>query len=147
MRIMWGIGLTDWAKDHMTATRTKELQNFYGIKYAELWDEERLKELWVKEKEIEEIIEIRWKELAYKDTVGYELWEGVIDSPRFKKLQEFYWITIEDTQDEKHLIAKWLAEDDIEFILWKRIKSKKKTNGSTKQWAKRTVKNTTTATK
>jgi hypothetical protein len=57
----------------MTATRTKELQRFYGIKYPELWDEDRLVELGLNEEEIEEVIKIRGKELAYIDTVGFEL--------------------------------------------------------------------------
>lgn len=81
--------LTDASKDLYTGSRTKDLQNFYGIKYDELWDEDRLKELGVTSAEIKEIQNIRGKELAYKDTVGFELGEGVIESEKFKALQEF----------------------------------------------------------
>ena len=122
--------LTDASKDLYTNTRTKELQDFYGIKYEELWDEDRLEELWVTPDEIKEIVEIRGKELAYKDTVGFELWEWVMESERFKKIKEHYGVTIEDTQDAKKLEAKWVPQADIEFITGKRIKSKKKSNAS-----------------
>jgi len=110
----------------MTPTRTKELQHFYWIKYDELWDEDRLKELWVKEAEIDEIIKIRGKELAYKDTVWFELWEWVLESARFKELQNFYGITLDDTQKEEYLKEKWVKEEDIAFIMGKKIKAKKK---------------------
>ena len=116
----------------MTATRTKELQRFYGIKYEEMWDEDRLVELGVTEDELKEIVSIRGKELAYKDTVGFELGEGVIESEKFKGLQEHYGITLEDTQEESKLKAKGISPEDIAYITGKRIASKKKTNGSTK---------------
>lgn len=130
----------------MTHTRTKQLQDFYGIKYDELWDEERLKTLWVKDAEIEEIKEIRGKEYAYKDTVGYEVGKWVLESERFKKIQEFYWITIEDIKSEETLAKKWVKADDIAFIKWKtlKLKAKKDEWGTTKWGTKSTTKSSKT---
>lgn len=135
----------DWAKDLMTPTRTKDLQRFYGIKYEELWDEDRLVALGVTDDEIKEIASVRGKELAYKDTVGFELGEGVIESERFKNLKECYGVTLEDTQDESKLKAKGLSDEDIFYITGKRIASKKKINGSKKSsWGGSTEKQSKT---
>lgn len=110
----------------MTYTRTKQLQDFYGIKYSELWDEKRLVELGVKEDEIQEIKEIRGKEYAYKDTVGFEIGKGVLESERFKKLQEHYGITLEDTQSSEKLEKLNVPKEDIEFIRGKQLKTNSK---------------------
>lgn len=120
------------SKSVMTYTRTKQLQDFYGIKYEELWDEDKLIELGVKEDEIKEIKEIRGKEYAYKDTVGFEIGKGVLESDRFKKLQEHYGITLEDTQSEEKLAALNVPADDIAFIRGKTLKSKAKKDEWTK---------------
>lgn len=116
----------------MTYTRTKQLQDFYGIKYSELWDEERLIKLGVEESEIEEIKDIRGKEYAYKDTVGFEIGKGVLESDRFKKLQEHYGITLEDTQSEEKLASLNISVEDIAFIRGKQLKSKSKKDEWTK---------------
>lgn len=119
----------------MTYTRTKQLQDFYGIKYEELWDEDRLVELGVKKDEIAEIKEIRGKEYAYRDTVGFEIGKWVLESERFKKLQEHYGITLEDTQSEEKLAALNVPTEDIEFIRGKTLKSKaKKDEGTKSKW-------------
>lgn len=113
----------------MTPTRTKELQDYYGIKYPELWDEDRLKELGVTKEHISEIKEIRGKEYAYKDTVGYEVGKGVLESDRFKELQDYYGITLEDIETEEKLSNLGVSEEDIAFIKGKTLKPKAKTSG------------------
>lgn len=94
----------------------RRIQDFYGVSYEDLWNKDKLKELWLKAEEIKYCLENKDKEFALKSTEWFELREWVTTTKRFVELQEFYGFTLQDTQDIKKLEELGLKDDDIDFI-------------------------------
>ena len=90
---------------YVTSGITK-LQNFYGLTYEDLFNEDALTDKGVKEEEVQYIKENRDVQHAIKSTEAFILPDGVIKSDRFKEIQEKYGVTLEDTQSEKALKSK-----------------------------------------
>ena len=101
-------------------SRIRQIQDFYWASYEDLWNEDKMKSLWFKKEDIEYSLANRDKEFALKSTEAFELREWVTNTERFKKLVEFYWFTLKDTQDIEILKKYWLNDDDIFFITWKK---------------------------
>lgn len=141
------IQYTDGTIELMTNTRTKQLQDFYWLKYEELWDEDKMGKLWVSKEHLEEIKKIRGTEAAKKDTVWFELAKWVMNSEQFKKIKDFYGITLEDTQDIEKMKSKWVKDEDIEFITGKKLSSNNTDNGSENKKAKRSTTKSSKTTK
>lgn len=94
----------------------RRIQDFYGASYEDLWDKDKLKELWLKAEEIKYCLENKDKEFALKSTEWFELREWVTTTKRFIELQEFYGFTLQDTQDISKLEELGLKDEDIDFI-------------------------------
>lgn len=101
-------------------SRIRQIQDFYGASYEDLWSVEKMKAKWFKQEDIDYALANRDKEFSLKSTEAFELREWVTTTERFKKLVEFYWFTLKDTQDIEILKKYWLNEDDIFFITWKK---------------------------
>jgi len=97
----------------------RRIQDFYWVDYLDLDNATKLKSLWLKEEEIKYCLENKDKEFALKSTEWFELREGVTTTERFKKIQDFYWFSLKDTQDVEKLKSYWVSIEDIEFITWK----------------------------
>ena len=135
------INFLDPSTNPFQQSEIRRLQDFYGATYEDLWDKDKLKDLWMKKEEIEYCLENRDKEFSLKSTEWFELREWVTTTKRFIKLQEFYWFTLHDTQSIDALKWYWLEDDDIEFITGKTLsKPKEETKITTKSkttWAKK----------
>jgi len=105
----------------------RRIQDFYGIRYEDLWKEEILKKYWLKPEEIKYCLDNKDKEFALKSTEWFELREWVLTTERFKKLQEFYGFSLKDTQDIETLRKFKISDDDIEFITWRDLSNKEET--------------------
>lgn len=99
----------------------RRIQDFYGVKYEDLANVEKLKQLWLKQEEITYCLENKDKEFALKSTEWFELREWVTNTVKYKKLQEHYWFSLKDTQNVEILKSLWLSIEDIEFITNKKI--------------------------
>lgn len=118
------VQILEWTTNPFKTTELTRLQDFYWISYEDFFNEKVLVAKWVKTEEIEYIKENRETEYSKKRTVGYELRKWVFESDKFKKLQEFYWFTIWDTQDVEILKKYWVSDEDILYITWKDISKK-----------------------
>ena len=126
------IQFLDPSTNPFQVSNISKLQEFYWAKYEDLWDKAKLMSLWMKDNEIEYCLQNKDKEFALKSTKWFELREWVLSTDKYKKLQEFYWFTLQDTQDIKSLEKYWLSNDDIFYItgidispkqpVWKKLK-------------------------
>lgn len=96
----------------------RRIQDFYGVRYEDLWNQAKLKEIWLKAEEIKYCLENKDREFALKSTEWFELREWVTTTKRFRELQEYYGFTLKDTQSVEVLKTYRLKADDIEFITW-----------------------------
>lgn len=118
IRIMEGT-----ANPFQTSGITK-IQDFYWLNFEELFDEVAMKKKWIKKEDLEYVIKNRDVEFSKKSTKWFELRKWVQWSERFMKLKDFYWITMDDTQDIEKLRNKWVPSEDILFITWIDIEKK-----------------------
>ena len=101
----------------------RRIQDFYWVKFEDLWNETVLRSFWLKENEIKYCIDNKDKEFAIKSTEWFELREWVTTTKEFKRLQDFYGFTLQDTQDIEKLKKFWLKDEDIEFITGRKIET------------------------
>lgn len=105
----------------------RRIQEFYWISYEDLSSVEKMKSFWLKQWEIDYCLENKDKEFALKSTEWFELRDWVLNTERFKKLQEYYGFTLQDTQSIEVLKTYWLTDDDIDYITWRDLQVKKET--------------------
>jgi len=117
---MVGVNLLEWTVNPFQSSNISKLQDFYWLSFEELYDEDIMKIKWVKKEELDYIKENRDIEYAKKSTVWFEL-RDVQGDEKFKKLKDFYWFTLADTQDTDKLIQLGLSSKDILYITWKDI--------------------------
>ena len=103
-----------------------KLQEFYWLSFSDLFDEEKLKEKWVKEEDMKYILTNRDVEFARKETEAWEMKANLFKDPKWLKLKAFYGIDEFDIRDTKKLKAKWLKDWDINFITGKKPEEVKK---------------------
>lgn len=127
----WGINLLEWTVNPYNTSEISKLQDFYWLSYEELFDTEAMKNKDVPEDKIEYIVENRETQFAKKSTKGYELRKWVMQTERYKKLQEFYGFTLDDTQDIDVLLKMWIEAEDVEFITGKEVKKTTKKEDTT----------------
>ena len=101
----------------------RRIQDFYWVKFEDLWNETVLRSFWLKENEIKYCIDNKDKEFSIKSTEWFELREWVTTTKEFKRLQDFYGFTLQDTQDIEKLKKFWLKDEDIEFITGRKIET------------------------
>ena len=117
---MGGVNLLDWTINPFQSSNISKLQDFYWLSFEELYNEDIMKIKWVKKDDLSYIKENRDIEYAKKSTVWFEL-RDVQGDEKFKKLKDFYWFTLADTQDADKLIQLGLSSKDILYITWKDI--------------------------
>jgi len=117
---MGGVNLLEWTVNPFQSSNISKLQDFYWLSFEELYNEDIMKIKWVKKDDLNYIKENRDIEYAKKSTVWFEL-RDVQGDEKFKKLKDFYWFTLADTQDADKLIQLGLNSKDILYITWKDI--------------------------
>jgi len=116
-----GINLLEWTVNPFQSSEVSKLQDFYWLTYEDLFDGSAMEQKSVPKDKIEYILENRDVQFIKKPTKGYELRKGVMDSKKFKQLQDFYGFSLDDTQDIELLRKKGVADEDIEFITGKTL--------------------------
>ena len=130
------INFLDPSVNPFQTSKIRKLQDFYWASYEDLWNINKMKELWMNDEDIIYCLGNKDKEFAIKSTEWFELREWVMLTERFKKLQKFKRFTLKDTQSIKTLEKYWLNDDDIDFITW-REKIVKEIIDNNKVWKKK----------
>lgn len=141
------VELTDGAKELYMESGITKLQEFYGLSFNDLFDEDSLKKKGVNDKDMEYILSNRDVEFARREKESWEMRQNLFKSPEWKKLSEHYGISERDIRDIEAMKKKGVPQDAIDFITGKKptekvgeepkkekveVKTKK-----TKKWAKK----------
>lgn len=115
--IKWAV-MTEWMTDPFQYSELTKIQDFYWLRYEDLFDKAKMKESWVKAEQIKFIEENRDTMFAIKSTEWIETREWLNDSKEWKRIKDFYGLQLEDVRDIEKLIKVWLKESEIQFIKW-----------------------------
>jgi len=116
----WKVQLTDWAKELFIDTKLKKIQEYYGLSFEDLFNEEVMLNKWIKKEDLEYVKENREVELATKSKEAWEMKKNLFESKEWIRIKEHYWVTENDIKDLEILKKKWLKEIEINFITWKK---------------------------
>ena len=115
----WNVELLDGAKDLYMQSEVKRIQNFYGLSFEDLFDEEIMKQKWVNTKDLDYVLNNREREAVIKSKEAWEMKRGLFESKRWLELKEFYGIKETDIRNVETLKQAGLSKADIAFITGK----------------------------
>ncbi len=110
--------LAEWTVDPFQTSELTKLQDFYWLRYEDLFNKAKMKELWVKDDEIKFIEENRETMYAIKSTEWIEMREWLENEWEWIRIRDFYGITLDNIKKVEDLIKLWVKREEIQFIKW-----------------------------
>ena len=107
------------SKDTIDPFQTSELtkiQDFYGMRYEDMFDTVKMKKLWLKEDELKFVKENRDTMYSIKSTEGIEMREGLEMDKEWSRIKDFYGLSLDDIKTVEWMIKIGLKKDEIQFI-------------------------------